>query len=327
MPDNAVTRPKILLTRRWPAAVEARLAASYDVTLNVADVPMTAAEIRQALLDYDAVCPTVSDKLDASVFPEGPRAALLGNFGVGINHIDLAAAKAAGIAVANTPGVLTDATADLTIGLMLMLTRRLAEGEREVRQGRWQGWRPTHMMGVALSGRTLGILGMGRIGRAVALRAKAAFGMKIAYYNRSPVAAADLEGLDAQACATIDDLIDASDVISLHCPGGGANRHLIGADRLRRMGPERFLINTARGDIIDESALVDALERRAIAGAGLDVFEREPAVPPALFDLSNVVLLPHLGSATHETREAMGMIVADNLDAFFGGAQPGNLVV
>lgn len=326
MRDNVVTRPRVLLTRRWPAEVETRLSARYQVTLNEADVAMSTSEIRRAMLEYDAVCPTVSDRLDVSAFPDRPRARILGNFGVGVNHIDLAAAQAADIAVTNTPGVLTDATADLTIGLILMLTRRLAEGERELRQGRWQGWRPTHMMGMALSGRTLGILGMGRIGRAVAQRAQAAFGMKIAYFSRTPLPETELAGLSALACDSVEALIDASDIISLHCPGGGANRHLIDAGRLRRMGPSRYLINTARGDIIDQAALTDALQRRAIGGAGLDVFENEPDIPATLLNAPNAVLLPHLGSATRETRAAMGMMVADSLDAFFDGTELVNRV-
>lgn len=326
MRDNVVTRPRVLLTRRWPAEVETRLSARYQVTLNEADVAMPISEIRRAMLEYDAVCPTVSDRLDASAFPDRPRARILGNFGVGVNHIDLAAAQAAGIAVTNTPGVLTDATADLTIGLILMLTRRLAEGERELRQGRWQGWRPTHMMGMALSGRTLGILGMGRIGRAVARRAQAAFGMKIAYFSRTALPETGLEDLSALACDTVEAMIDASDIISLHCPGGRANRHLLDAARLRRMGPSRYLINTARGDIIDQAALADVLQRRAIGGVGLDVFENEPDIPAGLLNAPNAVLLPHLGSATRETRAAMGMMVADSLDTFFDGAELVNRV-
>ena len=316
-------RPRILVTRRWPEAVERRLCELFDTTLNTDDHRLSADELRAALRDFDAVLPTVSDRLDASVLSvDAARARILANYGVGYSHIDIDAARACGLVVTNTPGVLTDCTADLALTLMLMVARRAGEGEREVRAGQWSGWRPTHLVGTRLSGKTLGIIGMGRIAIAVARRAQHGFGMKVVYFNRSPVAPAQLAGLDATACARIEDVLAQADFVSLHCPGGGANRHLIDAARLAAMPPHAFLINTARGDVVDEAALVDALQHGRIAGAGLDVYENEPQLHPGLLALDNVVLLPHLGSATRETREAMGMRVVDNLVAFFDGKRP-----
>ena len=316
-------RPRILVTRRWPEAVERRLCELFDATLNTDDRCLSADELRAALRDFDAVLPTVSDRLDASVLSvDAARARILANYGVGYSHIDIDAARACGLVVTNTPGVLTDCTADLALTLMLMVARRAGEGEREVRAGQWTGWRPTHLVGTRLSGKTLGIIGMGRIAIAVARRAQHGFGMKVVYFNRSPVAPAQLAGLDASACARIEDVLAQADFVSLHCPGGGANRHLIDAARLAAMPPHAYLINTARGDVVDEAALVDALQRGRIAGAGLDVYENEPQLHPGLLTLDNVVLLPHLGSATRETREAMGMRVVDNLVAFFDGKRP-----
>lgn len=315
--------PRILVTRRWPEAVERRLCALFDTTLNADDRRLSADELRVALRNYDAVLPTVSDRLDAAVLAvEAPRARILANYGVGYSHIDVDAARARGLVVTNTPGVLTDCTADLALTLMLMVARRAGEGEREVRAGQWGGWRPTHLVGTRLSGKTLGIVGMGRIGIAVARRAQHGFGMRVVYFNRSPVAAEQLAGLQATACERVEDVLAQADFVSLHCPGGGANRHLIDAARLAAMPPHAFLINTARGDVVDEAALVNALQQGRLAGAGLDVFEAEPHIHPGLLALENVVLLPHLGSATRETREAMGMRVVDNLVAFFDGRRP-----
>jgi len=314
-----MTKKKILLTRRWPEAVEKRLSEDYDATLNTDDVPMTTEAIGAALADYDAVCPTVSDKLPAAIFNGGHRAQILGNFGVGFNHIDIAAATGAGLTVTNTPGVLTDCTADTALTLMLMLARRAGEGERELRAGNWAGWRPTHMMGTRLRGKTLGIIGMGRIGIATARRAHAAFGMKVVFYNLIDVPEDHIAGMDAKRMDTIEDVLEAADVVSLHVPGGGDNTHLMNAERLALIGPKGMLINTARGDVIDQAALVAALKDGKIGGAGLDVFEKEPEVPAELIAMENTVLLPHLGSATTETREDMGHMVADNLDAFFAG--------
>ncbi|HSX56034.1 MAG TPA: D-glycerate dehydrogenase [Sphingomonas sp.] len=313
-----MTKPRILLTRRWPEAVEARLAASYEVTLNEADTPMDAAALALAMLEHDALCPTVTDKITREVIlTEGRRARIIGNYGAGFEHIDLDAAREAGLAVTNTPDVLTDATADIAMTLILMATRRAGEGERELRGGEWTGWRPTHLLGRSLRGKVLGLVGYGRIARAVAGRAKA-FGMEVVVHSRSR--ADDVP--ETAYHASLDSLLSVADVVSLHAPGGTATRHMIDAAALKAMKRDAVLVNTGRGTLIDEAALADALKAGTIAAAGLDVYEREPAVEAALTGLPNAVLLPHLGSATLETREAMGMKVADNLDAFFAGREP-----
>jgi len=317
------SKPRILVTRRWPAAVEQVLAERFDVTLNEGDVPMTAEGLADALRTYDAVLPTVSDRLPAELFAGGGlRAKILGNYGVGYNHIDVAAAKAANIVVTNTPGVLTDCTADIAMTLLLAVARRAGEGERQVRAGERTGWRPTHMIGSKVTGKTLGIIGFGRIGKAMAKRCHFGFDMDVVFYNRSRIDPAEASRYGARQLDTVEDVLRASDFVSLHCPGGGENRHLINAERLALMKPGAYLINTARGDVIDEAALVAALENGVIRGAGLDVFEAEPNVPERLRRLENVVLLPHLGSATEETRVAMGMKVVANVTAFFEGREP-----
>ncbi|ANK73481.1 MULTISPECIES: D-glycerate dehydrogenase [Ensifer] len=317
------SKPRILLTRRWPAAVEQVLAERFDVTLNEGDVPLTAAELAEALRTYDAVLPTVSDRLPADLFAGGGlRAKILGNYGVGYNHIDVAAAKAADIVVTNTPGVLTDCTADIAMTLLLAVARRAGEGERQVRAGEWSGWRPTHMIGGKITGKTLGIIGFGRIGKAMAKRCHFGFDMDVVFYNRSRIDPAEASRYGARQLDTVEDVLKVADFVSLHCPGGGENRHLINAERLALMKKGAYLVNTARGDVIDEPALIAALENGVIRGAGLDVFEAEPNVPERLRGLENVVLLPHLGSATEETRVAMGMKVADNITAFFDGREP-----
>ncbi len=317
------SKPRILLTRRWPAAVEQVLAERFDVTLNEGDVPLTAAELAEALRTYDAVLPTVSDRLPADLFAAGGlRAKILGNYGVGYNHIDVAAAKAADIVVTNTPGVLTDCTADIAMTLLLAVARRAGEGERQVRAGEWSGWRPTHMIGGKVTGKTLGIIGFGRIGKAMAKRCHFGFDMDVVFYNRSRIDPAEASRYGARQLDTVEDVLKVADFVSLHCPGGGENRHLINAERLALMKKGAYLVNTARGDVIDEPALIAALENGVIRGAGLDVFEAEPNVPERLRGLENVVLLPHLGSATEETRVAMGMKVVDNITAFFDGREP-----
>ncbi|CAN7423489.1 MULTISPECIES: D-glycerate dehydrogenase [unclassified Ensifer] len=317
------SKPRILVTRRWPEAVERVLAERFDVVLNESDVPMSADQLAKALRDFDAVLPTVSDRLPASLFDGGDiRAKILGNYGVGYNHIDVAAAKAANIAVTNTPGVLTDCTADIAMTLLLAVARRAGEGERQIRAGEWTGWRPTHMIGSKVTGKTLGIIGFGRIGKAMAKRCHFGFDMEVVFYNRSRVDAAEAARYGARQLGTVDEVLAIADFVSLHCPGGGENRHLINAERLAMMKKGAYLVNTARGDVVDEPALIEALKNGVIKGAGLDVFEAEPNVPEGLRALENVVLLPHLGSATEETRVAMGMKVVDNITAFFEGREP-----
>jgi lactate dehydrogenase-like 2-hydroxyacid dehydrogenase len=317
-----VPAPVIVVTRTWPASVEQELQRRFpDVRLNTDDVPLGRDGLRAALEQADVVLPTVSDRLPAELFTGELRTKFLGNFGVGYNHIDIDAAATAGIVVTNTPGVLTDTTADTTMTLLLMVARRAGEGEREVRAGRWTGWRPTHMMGADVTGKTLGIVGMGRIGVAVARRGHFGFGMPVVFYD--PVDFEPDHGIPgARRVGTVEELLGLADFVSLHIPGGGANTHLMDATRLARMKPTAFLINSARGDVIDSDALVKALQSGTIAGAGLDVYEGEPEVPEALRSLENAVLLPHLGSATLETRTAMGMLVLDNLQDFLDSREP-----
>ena len=309
-------KPKILISRRWPQAVETRLSARYDVTLNETDTPMTLDQLRAAMTEYDALCPTVSDKVPAEVLSApGARVRIVANYGAGYEHIDLEAARAAGLVVTNTPDVLTDATAELALLLMLMAARRAGEGERELRAGEWRGWRPTHLLGQSLAGKTLGLVGYGRIARATAERAKALLGMSIAYHSRRR--AEDEDG--AVYFDSLEGLAEVADVLSLHTPGGPQTHHMINAGLLKRMKPGAILINTARGSVVNEEDVAQALNDGVIGGAGLDVYQGEPAINPALLAAPNAVLLPHLGSATLETRTAMGMRVADNLDRFFDG--------
>jgi lactate dehydrogenase-like 2-hydroxyacid dehydrogenase len=313
-------KPRVIVTRRWPAAVEQILAERFDTTFNQGDAPLGPTELKAAFLNFDAILPTVSDKLPASVFPDSDiRTKILANFGVGFSHIDTDAARARGIVVTNTPGVLTDCTADIGMSLLLSVARRAGEGERQVRAGQWAGWCPTHMIGAKVTGKTIGIIGMGRIGKAMAKRAHFGFDMDVVFYNRSKVDDEETRAMGARQLASIEEVLAASDFVSLHCPGGAENRHLINADRLAAMKRSAFLINTARGDVVDQKALVSALDNGTIRGAGLDVYDGEPDVPGALMRMENVVLLPHLGSATEETRVAMGMKAVDNLTAFFEG--------
>ncbi|TKD52801.1 2-hydroxyacid dehydrogenase [Sphingomonas baiyangensis] len=321
-----MTRLKILVTRKWPEAVEQAIAARYDATFNPDDRPLSEDALRAAMREHDALCPTITDRLHADVLSaEGRRVRFIANYGAGLDHIDLDAARAAGIGVSNTPGVLTDATADLAMTLLLMTSRRTGEGERELRSSEWTGWRPTHMLGTSVTGKTLGLVGFGRIAKAVARRAHAGFGMDIVYHSRRGVDDPDAAALGARRLASLGDVLAASDVVSLHVPGGAETRNLIDAAALARMPAHAILINTARGDVVDEEALADALENGRIAGAGLDVFVGEPNVSARLRGAPNTVLLPHLGSATVETREAMGMRALANLDAFAAGETPADL--
>lgn len=313
-------KPRVIVTRRWPAAVEQLLAENFDATFNRGDVPLTATQLKAAFLNFDAILPTVSDKLPRAVFPEADiRTKLIANYGVGFSHIDIDAARDHNIAVTNTPGVLTDCTADIALSLLLAVARRAGEGERQLRAGEWHGWCPTHMIGTKVTGKTLGIIGMGRIGKAAAKRAHFGFDMDIVFYNRSKVDDEETRAMGARQLGSIEEVLAQSDFVSLHCPGGAENRHLINAARLGAMKKGAFLINTARGDVVDQDALVEALASGGIAGAGLDVFANEPEVPAGLVKMENVVLLPHLGSATEETRVAMGMKAFENLTAFFAG--------
>ena len=309
---------RVLITRLLPDAVIAAARARFDVTLRELGRPMSAEEAAAALRDYDAVLPTLGDAFGTSAFDavDAPRCRLLANFGVGYNHIDAAAAKAKGIAVTNTPGAVTDATADIAMMLILMSARRASEGERLVRAGQWTGWHPVQMLGQHVTGKTLAIIGMGRIGKAIARRAHFGFGMRIVFFNRSPVADA---GMPAVQAATVAEAMAAGDFVVTAVPGGPATRHIIGAGALAAMQPHAHLVNIARGDVVDEAALIAALTERRIAGAGLDVYEREPVVPEALKALNNVTLLPHLGTATSEVRTAMGMMAVENLLAFAEG--------
>lgn len=316
-------KPRVIITRRWPEAVERELTARFDVMFNPRDEPMADDVLAEAFMLADAVCPTVSDSLSSDVFQAADlRAGIIANFGAGISHIDLEAARQRRIIVTNTPDVLTDCTADLAIMLMLMVARRAGEGERELRAGGWRGWRPTHMVGTRVSGKTLGLIGFGRIARAVALRAHSGFGMRVIYHTPHPPPLEVSEAFGARSIDSLEELIAAADFISVHCPGGEATRHLFNEERIALVSRHAFLINTARGEVVDSDALIAALKAGRIAGAALDVYEGEPEVPDELKSMDNVVLLPHLGSASRETRIAMGMRVVENLDAFFAGREP-----
>jgi glyoxylate reductase len=316
-------KPKVLVTRRWPAAVEAQLTEKFDVVLSNNDVALQPSEFRQAFKDFDAVLPTVTDKIGANALElSKPRTKLLANYGVGFTHIDIASANSHGMVVTNTPDVLSECTADLAMTLLLMAARRAGEGEREVRAGRWTGWRPTHLVGTKVSGKTLGIVGFGRIGQEMARRAHHGFGMDIVVHNRSRVAPEVLERYNAVQADDLDDLLPRCDFVSLHCPGGVENRHLINARRLDLMRPNAILINTARGEVIHEHDLAQSLAFETIGGAALDVFDGEPNIAQSLLDSDRLVMLPHLGSATTEAREDMGFRAMNNLEAFFKGETP-----
>lgn len=317
---------KLLITRPLTEPVLAAARAGFDTTVRASTRPLTEAEMIAALSDYDIVLPTLGDRFQRGVFEAVPeaRCRLLANFGVGYNHIDVTAAREAGIAVTNTPGAVTDATADIALTLMLMSARRAAEGERLVRAGRWEGWHPTQMLGLHLTGKVLGVVGMGRIGQAIARRAHFGFGMPVVYHTRTP---RPLEGLpQARALASLHEVMAAADVVVVAVPASPATHHLIGAAEIAAMRPHAHLINIARGDIVDEAALIAALQARRIGGAGLDVYEFEPEVPEALRALDNVTLLPHLGTAAEEVRSSMGMMALANAAAFRDGRDLPNAV-
>jgi len=308
---------RLLITRRMPDAVLTAARARFDVTVrDVESEVLSPDELRAALREFDVVMPTLGDRFAAQVFADvpQPRCRLLANFGVGYNHIDVAAAKAAGVAVTNTPGAVTDATADIALSLILMTARRLGEGERLLRAGAWQGWGPTQMLGTHVTGKTVGIIGMGRIGKAIARRCHFGFGMEVVFHNRSTVAD---PGVPARQVPLTQAM--GADFVVLAVPGGAETRHMIGAEAFAAMKPTGIFVNIARGDVVEEAALIDALQAGRIAGAGLDVYEFEPAVPEALRGMENVTLLPHLGTACLEVREAMGLMAVDNLIAHLEG--------
>ena len=319
--------PKVVVTRELTDAVMDRLEELFDTTNNRADVPMSREALAAAMAVCDVLVPTVTDRIDAELIEgAGERLKLIANFGAGVDHIDLAAARARDIIVTNTPGVLTDDTADMTMALILSVPRRLAEGEKLMRSGAWKGWSPGGMLGRRIGGKKLGIVGMGRIGQAVAARARA-FGLTVHYHNRHRLP----EVLEGQLGATwhddLDEMLGQVDIVSINAPHTPQTEHLIDARRLSLLQPHVYLINTSRGDIVDESALIDALAAGALAGAGLDVYEHEPAVDPRLLALPNVVLLPHMGSATIEARAATGEKVIANIRTWADGHRPPDQVL
>ena len=306
---------KLLISRLLPDAVMDKARAEFDVTLRETSDPMTEAEVTEALETYDLILPTLGDQFTASAISAAmPRTKLLANFGVGFNHIDVDAASAQGVKVTNTPGAVTDATADIAMTLMLMTARRAGEGERMVRSGNWTGWQPTQMLGLHLTGKTVGIIGMGRIGQAIASRCRNGFGCKIVYANRSRK---DVDG--AEQLDSMEAVAQVADVVVAATPGGPATRHLIGKSVFEAMQPHAIFVNISRGDVVNEAALITALQAGALGGAGLDVYENEPKVPDELLAMENVVLLPHLGTNTLEVRTGMGMMALENLLAFAAG--------
>ena len=322
-PDN----PRLVVTRKLTPGVEARMGQLFATEFNTGDIAFDRARMADAMARADVLVPTVTDEVDAALIEgAGPQLRLIANFGAGVDHIDLKAARKQGIIVTNTPGVLTDDTADLAMALILSVPRRLSEGEKLVRAGAWRGWSPCGMMGHRITGKTLGIIGMGRIGQAVARRARA-FGLTVRYHNRHRLPNMLEQELQAEYAADLDTMLGAVDIVSINCPRTPETHHLIDARRLALLGRHVYLINTARGEIVDEQALIETLEAGAIAGAGLDVFEHEPAIDPRMLALENVVLLPHMGSATYEGREAMGEKVMANIRMWADGHPPPDQVL
>ena len=323
-------KPLVVVTRKLPEAVETRMRELFDARLNLDDRPMSREALIEAVQTADVLVPTVTDEINAEIIAAaGDQLKLIANFGNGFDNIDVAAAAARGIDVTNTPGVLTDDTADMTMALIMAVARRIPEGARLVPDDKWQGWSPTWMLGTRITGKRLGIIGMGRIGQAVARRAKA-FGLSIHYHNRRRVSPETEEQLEATYWDSLDQMLARMDIVTVHCPHTPGTYHLLSARRLKMMKPDAFLINTARGEIVDEVALTKMLDAGELAGAGLDVFEHEPAVNPRLLKLARahrVVLLPHMGSATHEGRNEMGEKVIVNIRAMMDGHRPPNRVL
>jgi glyoxylate reductase len=320
-------RPFVIVTRKLPDPIETRMMELFACRLNLDDTSLSKPDLIAAVERADVLVPTVTDRIDAEVLEaSGPALKLIASFGTGVDHVDLAAAQRRGIIVTNTPGVLTEDTADMTMALILAVSRRLAEGERLIRSGGWAGWGPTSMLGHRIWGKRLGIVGMGRIGMALARRAKG-FGLSVHYHNRRPVPEEVENALEATHWESLDQMLAHMDIISVNCPHTPATYHLLSARRLRLLQPQAILVNTARGEIVDEEELLRLLETCAIAGAGLDVFEHEPAIDPRLRALDNVVLLPHMGSATIEGRLAMGEKVIINIKTFADGHRPPDRVL
>ncbi len=324
MPDR---RLKVVVTRRLPDVVETRMSELFDVSLRADDTPMTREELVAAMREADVIVPSLSDDLDAGVLGQaGDRLKLIANYGAGVDHIDVTTARQRGIHVSNTPGVVTEDTADMTMALILALTRRMPEGLAIMQKGDWEGWSPTALLGGRLGGRRLGILGMGRIGQAVAKRA-AAFGCQVHYHNRRRLRPEIEDELEATYWESLDQMVSRVDILSINCPHTPSTFHLINARRLKLMKPTAVIVNTSRGEVIDENALTRMLRSGDIAGAGLDVFEHGADINPRLRELSNVVLLPHMGSATVEGRVEMGERVIINIKTFDDGHRPPDLVV
>ena len=319
---------KILVTRKWPKKVEEKLLTTFDTTLNVEDRPLSEAELVEGMKSYDALLPTVTDPItDKIISTSNKKVKIIGNFGVGFNNIDIDSAKRNSIVVTNTPEVLTDCTADIAMLLMLGVARRGSEGEFHVRKKEWTGWRPTHMMGTKVTGKTLGLIGMGRIAQAMAHKSHFGFNMKIIFFDPYFDNDEVMKKFEATKLNSIDEVLSQADFVSLHCPSTKETKGLINKETISKMKKSAYLINTARGDIVNENDLVEALKEEMIMGAGLDVYEKEPSVHKNLVQLKNVFLLPHLGSATTETREAMGMRVFENIQAFFNNKEPIDRVV
>ncbi len=324
MPQN---KPLVIVTRRLPDVIETRMMELFDCRLNIDDKAMSQAALIEAVKEADVLVPTVTDRIDLGVISQaGPNLKLIASFGTGVDHIDLKTARQRGISVTNTPGVLTEDTADMTMALILAVPRRLAEGERLVRSGSWTGWNPTSMLGHRIWGKRLGIIGMGRIGQAVARRARG-FGLSVHYHNRRQVHP-DIEAeLEATYWESLDQMLSRMDIISVNCPHTPATYHLLSARRLKLLQPHCVIVNTSRGEVIDENALTRMLAAGEIAGAGLDVFEHEPAINPKMLKLDNAVLLPHMGSSTFEGRIAMGEKVIINIKTFADGHTPPDRVL
>ena len=320
-------KPLVIVTRKLPDAIETRMRELFETRLNVDDAPMSREQLTEAVQQADVLVPTVTDRLDSRILARaGEKLRLIANFGAGVDNIDLETARARGITVTNTPGVLTDDTADIAMALILAVPRRLVEGEAVLKKGDFKGWSPTWMLGHRITGKRLGIIGMGRIGQAVARRAKA-FGLQIHYHNRKAVPKPMEEELEATYWDSLDQMLARMDIVSVNCPHTPATYHLLSARRLKLMKPTAYIVNTARGEVIDENALARMLEANELAGAGLDVFEHEPAVNPKLLKQKNVVLLPHMGSATLEGRVDMGEKVIINIKTFADGHKPPDRVL